>query len=134
MNRKKLISAVQEICLAKGYAFCVLDSAQLPVHTPPMPAAVLIHPTFRSIEGRNHGRITYRVTLYLFEQGARLQPSETCEKVVALESVMLDIFSQLSENESVAVVDNLQMEQMQNVKLGRKEVALTATADVEVIF
>ena len=134
MNRRKLISAVQGICNAKGYEFRVLDSSALSAQSPSMPAAVLIEPKFQSIEGRKHGKITYRTTLYLFESGARSMPEEVSEKIAQMERQMLDIFMQLSESEYVAVVDNLQMEPALHSRLGRAEIGLKAVADVVVIF
>ena len=134
MNRKRLISAVQEICSSMGYEFRVLDSAALSSMSSAMPAAVLIQPKFHSIEGRNHGRIVYRVILNLFDHGSRLSSEQLCERVAEMESDMLDIFSQLSENKDVALVDNLQMEQSMHSQLGRGALCLKATAEVEVIF
>ncbi|MBR5886302.1 MAG: hypothetical protein IKY93_06580 [Alistipes sp.] len=134
MNRRKLISAVQGICNAKGYEFRVLDSSALSAQSPSMPAAVLIEPKFQKIEGRKHGKITYRIVLYLFENGARLAPETVSEKIVQMENNMLEMFMQLSESEPIAVVDNLQMEHALQSKLGRAEIALKATADVVVIF
>ena len=134
MNRRKLISAVQGICNAKGYEFRVLDSSALSAQSPSMPAAVLIEPKFQKIEGRKHGKITYRIVLYLFENGARLAPETVSEKIVQMENNMLEMFMQLSESEPIAVVDNLQMEHALQSKLGRAEIALKSTADVVVIF
>lgn len=134
MNRRKLISAVQGICNAKGYEFRVLDSSALSAQSPSMPAAVLIEPKFQKIEGRKHGKITYRIVLYLFENGARLAPETVSEKIVQMENNMLEMFMQLSESEPIAVVDNLQMEPALHSRLGRAEIGLKAVADVVVIF
>lgn len=134
MNRKKIISAVQGICGSMGYEFRVSDSSALSAKSMAMPAAVLIEPKFHSIEGRNHGRITYRTTLYLFDSGFRLSAEERSNLLAQMENDMLDIFSQLSENKSVAVVDNLQLDHSMHSVLGRGELGLKATAEVEIIF
>ena len=134
MNRKKLISAVQAICGSMGYEFRTLDSSALSASCQPMPAAVLIQPKFYAMEGLKHGRITYRTTLYLFKQGSRLSPVEQSEMLAQMESDMLEIFSRLSEDKSVALVDKLQMEHSVHSVLGRGEVSLKATAEVEIIF
>lgn len=134
MNRKKLISAVQAICSSMGYEFRVLDSAALSTGCQQMPAAALIQPKFYFIEGRNHGRIAYQITLYLFDRGSRLSAEELNEKIAQMEDDMLEIFFQLSENKSVALVDKLQMEHALHLALGRGEIGLKATAEVEIIF
>jgi hypothetical protein len=51
-----------------------------------------------------------------------------------MESIMLDIFTQLSENENVALVDKLQMDAVTSRLLARAEIGLKATAEVVVIF
>ena len=134
MNRKKLISAVQAICGSMGYEFRALDSSALSSGCQQMPAAVLIQPKFQSIEGRNHGRITYQTTLYLFKSGSRLSPAEQTELLAQMEEEMWEIFSKLSENKSVALVDKLQMEHSMHSMLGRGEIGLKANAEVEIIF
>ena len=134
MNRKNFVSAVQGICGSMGYEFRVTDSSALSAKSMAMPAAVLIEPKFHSIEGRNHGRITYRVTLYLFSRGSRLSEEERGNLLAQMESDMLEIFLQLSENKDVAVVENLQMDHSLHSVLGRGELGLKATAEVEVIF
>lgn len=134
MTRKNLISAVQQICSDCGYNFRTLDKDHLPAQTPQLPAAVLIPPNFRSISGRNHGRITYAVTLYLFRSGAHLTPEQQAELMEQLESEALEIFSQLSVVESVATVDNLTLSPQIHSRIGRAEVSLKADAEVEIIF
>ena len=134
MNRRKLVSAVQAICGSMGYEFRALDSSALSASCQSMPAAVLIQPKFQSIEGRNHGRITYRTTLYLLKPGSRLSSAEQSDVLAQMEEDMLDIFSKLSENKSVALVDKLQMEYSIHSVLGRGEIGLKANAEVEIIF
>ena len=134
MNRKKLISAVQQICSNYGYSFRVVDAQSLSAQSPALPAAVLVAPEFQKIEGRSRGRITYKVVLHLFEKGARLSPEEQLEQLSQMENDMLDMFLQLSENESVAMVANLQIDSASHIKLGRAELSATATADVVIIF
>lgn len=134
MNRKRLILAVQEICGSMGYEFRVLDSSALSTGCAAMPAAVLIQPQFHAITGRNHGRISYKATLYLFNRGSRLSSEQRGELLAQMESDMLEIFSQLSENKYVAVVDKLQMEHSLHTALGKGEIGLKATAEVEIIF
>ena len=134
MNRRKLVSAVQAICGSMGYEFRALDSSALSASCQSMPAAVLIQPKFQSSEGRNHGRITYRTTLYLLKPGSRLSSAEQSDVLAQMEEDMLDIFSKLSENKSVALVDKLQMEHSIHSVLGRGEIGLKANAEVEIIF
>lgn len=134
MNRKKIISAVQQICDERELAFRVVDRDSLSAHTPALPAAVLVTPEFERIEGRSRGRITYKVEMYLFEKGMHNSPEQQAEQLAQMESIMLDIFTQLSENENVALVDKLQMDAVTSRLLARAEIGLKATAEVVVIF
>ena len=59
---------------------------------------------------------------------------QQAEQLAQMESVMLDIFTQLSENENVALVDKLQMDAVTSRLLARAEIGLKATAEVVVIF
>ena len=134
MNRKKLISAVQQICSNYGYSFRVVDAQSLSAQSPALPAAVLETPEFQKMEGRSRGRITYKVVLHLFEKGAKLSPEKQAEQLSQMESDMLGIFMQLSENEDVALVEDLQIDSAAHLKLGRAELSMTATAEVVIIF
>ena len=134
MNRKKLISAVQSICQSKGYSFRALDAEAMPAQSPALPAAVMLHPKFESMTGRNHGRITYKMTLYLFERIDKLSPEQRVESIVQMEENMLDIFTQLSDSKDVAQVDSLSIEHTVHSAIGRGECGVKAVAQVEIIF
>lgn len=134
MNRKKLISAVEQSCAERGYSFSVLDSQALSAQTPSLPAAVLENPTFLSIVGRSHGRITYKVRLSLFKRAAKLSAAQLSDLLSGLEGELLDIFTALSTTSDIAVVEKLTIEPVTRAAIGRGEVGVRAQAEVEIIF
>lgn len=134
MNRLKLISAVQQSAMLYGYNFRTLASDALAAQSPQMPAALLCEPKFQSIVGRNHGRITYQITLHLLNSGKRLSPEQRSQGLSTLQQHALQIFTTLSEHSEVAVVRELVITPTANTIVGRGEVGVEATALVETIF
>ena len=134
MNRKRLISAVQEICSSKGYEFRVLDSAALSSMSSAMPAAVLIQPKFHSIEGHNHGHITYKVKLSLLREGRKLSPEERASAVAFMEQSLLDIVEALSDTPLVAAVEELTISACSPRSTPHGAIGACATAQIVTIF
>ena len=134
MNRLKLISAVQQSAMLYGYNFRTLASDALAAQSPQMPAALLCEPKFHSIVGRNHGRITYQITLHLLSCGKGLNPEQRSERLSTLQQHVLQIFSHMSESSDVAIVRELVILPTANTIVGRGEIGVEATALVETIF
>lgn len=76
MNITYLTTAVQRAAQQLGYTFMTGDRSSLPVRVATLPGAYMLPPEFRSIEGRNGGKITYRLTLCLMAKGWNAPPEE----------------------------------------------------------
>ncbi|MBQ9137082.1 MAG: hypothetical protein IJX65_00410 [Alistipes sp.] len=134
MNRKTLISAVEQSCALSGYNFATLTAESIAAHPPHFPVALLAEPKFQSITGRHHGRITYALTLHLLVQGAYLPPEQRREALSTLQSHALEIFSNLSTHPQVALVQELTINPTAHTLLNKGELGITCQAEVEVIF
>ena len=107
MNRTLLCSAIEGLVSKCGYNFQLSDKAYYPTTVCRYPAAFMLQPKFLSLEGRKHGRITYSVLLTLAQNGAKMSPSERNSTLSTMEEQAMNIFVELSQNEKVAVVENL---------------------------
>lgn len=107
MNRAFLCSAIEGLVSQRGYHFQLSDEARYPTTVCRYPAAFMAQPEFESIEGRQRGRITYKVALKLARQGAKLASSERNSLLNTMEEELLELFVELSRSERIAVVDKL---------------------------
>lgn len=107
MNRTLLCSAIEGLVSKCGYNFQLSDKAYYPTTVCRYPAAFMSQPEFSSLEGRKHGRITYKVSLTLAKQGAKQSPEERNSSLSTMEEQAMNIFVELSQNEHVAVVEEL---------------------------
>ncbi|MBE6212860.1 MAG: hypothetical protein E7129_06975 [Rikenellaceae bacterium] len=107
MNRTLLCSAIEGLVSKCGYNFQLSDKAYYPTTVCRYPAAFMSQPEFSSLEGRKHGRITYNVSLTLAKQGAKQSPEERNSSLSTMEEQAMNIFVELSQNEHVAVVEEL---------------------------
>lgn len=134
MNRAILSSAIEGVVSSYGYEFNLNDSACYPTTVCRYPAAFMSQPEFSSIEGRKHGRITYTITLHLAQQGAKLSPAERNNLLDEMEQQMLDIFTELSCKECVAVVEGLQINPTSPTIDNHGALAIVGKAKVVTIF
>lgn len=134
MNRAILSSAIEGVVSSYGYEFNLNDSACYPTTVCRYPAAFMSQPEFSSIEGRKHGRITYTITLHLAQQGAKLSPAERNNLLDEMEQQMLDIFTELSRKECVAVVEGLQISSTSPTIDNHGALAIVGKAKVVTIF
>lgn len=81
MNINYLTTAVRRLAQERDYTFMTGDKDYLPARVGALPAAYLLPPEFRSIEGRNGGRITYRLTLCLMVKGGSMSPERRVEQL-----------------------------------------------------
>lgn len=133
MNRALLCGTVEGLASGYGYSFTLHDKSYYPTTITRYPAAFMSQPEFSSIEGRKNGRITYKVTLTLAHQAAKLTPAERNELFAQMESHLTEIFVGLSQSEFVAVVDELTIEPLNGID-SHGALAMEAEAYVETIF
>ena len=134
MNLSLLVDALRDIVAAKGYEFHSASPEHISSLVRSYPAALLPQPEFREMEGRNHGKITYRLTLYLMVAGVKIRPDDVTGTVDALENDALEIFSELSSDQYVAAVLDLTMTPMQRPMTSHGDVSLAVGADVVCVF
>ncbi len=134
MNRKKLLQAFERIATADGYTFHSTDERHLSQLIDTYPAMWLAPPTFSSMEGRKHGKITYSVTLHALDAGAKLHPEERENVWAELEKDVVGLFSTLSQEDFVVAVEDLKIRHTSHTLTAHGEVAATATADVITFF
>jgi hypothetical protein len=134
MNRTLLRSAMEGLVSRCGYHFQVNDEACYPTTVCRYPAAFMSQPKFVRMEGRNHGRITYNITLRFARQGAKLAPQERNSALEEMEQQMMEMFGKLSEREFVVAVEDLQIRHSSMTLTPHGEVATTATAKVITFF
>lgn len=134
MNRAILSSAIEDLVSGFGYEFNQDDSTRYPTTICRYPAAFMSQPEFSSIEGRKHGRITYSISLHLAQQGAKLSPIERNDLLTEMEQQMLNIFTELSREEYVAVVEGLQISTTSPAIDNHGALAIIGKAKVVTIF
>ena len=133
MNRTLLCSAIEGLVSKCGYNFQLSDEAYYPTTICRYPAAFMSQPKFMSLEGRKHGRITYSVTLTLAKNGAKMSPEERNAALSTMEEQAMNIFVDLSQNEHVAVVENLTIAARGEVD-AHGAISIKAQAQVVTIF
>ena len=133
MNRALLCSAIEGLVSKCGYNFQLSDEAHYPTTVCRYPAAFMSHPKFKSLEGRKHGRITYSISLTLAKNGAKMSPSERNTTLATMEKQAINIFVELSQNEKVALIENLTIIAHSEVD-SHGAISIEAEAEVETIF
>lgn len=133
MNITYLTTAVQRAAQKLGYRFMAGERDYLPARVATLPAAYLLPPEFRSMEGRNGGKITYRLTLCLMAKSWNTPPEERVVQLERLENNALEIFTALSNEGRVLAVEELSFALTPKSLTTRGDIALTATANVLVV-
>ena len=134
MNRTHLIQAFEQIATAEGYHFHTMEDRYIPQIVGKYPALWLSPPTFHSIEGRTHGKITYAVQAHAMQAAAKVPPAEHAQLHAQMEQQMMEIFGKLSQREFVVAVEDLQIRHSSMTLSSHGEVATTATAKVITFF
>lgn len=134
MNRTYLINAIEGIATSEGYSFYSDSDERMSQQIKTYPAAWLQPPKFLTMEGRNHGKVTYSVTLHAMEAGARLTPAQRQQTWSRLEEELVEMFSKLSDTERVVAVEQLMINHTSHTLTTHGEVAATATAEVVTFF
>lgn len=134
MNRTYLLNAVEGIASENGYRFHSADDRYMSQHIDAYPAMWLSPPEFASMEGRNHGKITYSVALHALDRGVELSPVERNGVWARLEHDLVELFTELSQHSPVVAVENLRIRAADSTLTTHGEVSATATADVITFF
>lgn len=95
-----------------------------------LPAAWLCTPRLIEVEGRKRGRATYSVELHLLESGAKLTLNERETKLDEMETLIIELFTQLSDSENIISVENLKLQPSLFRLSNRGEISITATCEV----
>lgn len=134
MNRAILCSAIEGLVSECGYDFQLNDKACYPTTVCRYPAAFMSQPEFLRMEGRKHGRITYKVALRLAQQAAKLPPEERNALIAEMEEQMMEIFVNLSHKEKIAVIEDLTITPYAEAIDAHGATAIEAKAHVVTIF
>lgn len=134
MNRAYLCSAIEGLSSQYGYHFQLNGESHYPTTVCRYPAAFMSQPEFVSLEGRKHGRITYKVSLRLARRGAKLAAAERNRIIAEMEEQLMEMFIDLSNDERVAVVEELTIAPCSELIDSHGAVAVEAKANVITIF
>lgn len=134
MNRAILCSAIEGVVSTYGYDFTLNDDAYYPAAVCRYPAAYMSQPEFVSLEGRKHGRITYKVSLHFARLGAKLSPKERSGLLAEMEEQITGLFVDLSRHQRIAIVRDLTIKPLAGAIDLHGAVAMVAEAYVETIF
>lgn len=134
MNRDYLLQAVEGIATTNGYSFFSDSDERMSQQINTYPALWLSPPQFTAMEGRNHGKVTYSVTMHALKDGAKLSPAERRKAWLELECDLVEMLAQLSEQERILCVERLKVKHSSSTLTSHGEVAATATADVITFF
>lgn len=134
MTIAHLTQAIETLVREKGYKFCSAAADYRPSQIAALPAAFLLPPEFRAIEGRKSGKITYRISLDLLAKGARLAPAERTKVLDKLESDIFAIFGRLSAEQRVVAVEEMTVSPVSKPLTSLGDVAMRAVAEVVTCF
>lgn len=134
MNRAFLCSAIEGLVSKCGYNFQLNNEACYPTTICRYPAAFMSQPEFESLEGRQHGRITYKVSLRLAKQGAKLSATERNALLDEMEREAMELFVALSREKIVAVVEELTISPPRETADIHGAVVIEAKALITTIF
>lgn len=134
MNHTNLTDAIGQLAADAGYEFHTADERYMPQTITSYPVMWLAPPQFDSMEGLRHGRMTYAVTLYAMEAGAKVSPEERAAAYARLEEDIVELFTALSKADVVVAVEKLTVRPQTRTLTNHGEAAVTATADVITFF
>lgn len=134
MNRKHLSDLFREAADMRGCTFVEAPESAVPGMIRSYPALWLTPPVLKSKEGRSHGRAVYTVRLHLLDGGLRLPPAERAARHDAAERELVEIFTELSRDGRVALVDRLSIRVAEFSLAPHGEISATADAEIETIY
>lgn len=134
MNSKKIVEAVSRICDRLGYGFGTGSPRRALCDKCSERSVWLLPPTLSMVEGRRHGRATYSMTLYVTHRRLRTAADESVTLADGMHDEVIDMFTALSEESFVALVDSLKIESKSAGLRPDGGIDLAVTAKVETIF
>ena len=132
MNIASLERALRNIVTDAGYDFATGNDDLIAQLLPDFPSAWLTTPKMLSIDGQHSGRITYELTLRLFD--ADTAPHKRPHRLIKMQCRLLDILTALSEHPDVVAVENITVTPAANTFTLRGELSQTAKARVTLWF
>ena len=133
MNRAQLECALRDLSQSHGYSFELMPAHRM-TEVSNFPVVVLEPLTVARIDGREQGRISYKVTLHILSLAAKLSARERSEIQEKMESDLLDIFVQLSDSERVIAVEELSLTPREFAFTTHGEISQTAQTNVVTFF
>ena len=134
MNRKNLVESIRRIATAQGYNFTSTATSHHAAAASSSPAMWLNPPQFVKMQGRNHGKMTYEVTLHALTNGAKTPPSEYDTHWTKLEGDLIRLFTSLSHEPQVIEIENLKIRNTSHTLASHGTIEATATAEVVTFF
>lgn len=134
MNRVSLSNAMQALATERGYDFHAISAEYMPAIVSQKPTLIMLHPEFKSIQGRQHGKVTYSLTLHLMQNGAKASPNERIHLIDHLEDEILEMLSDLSNHDSITTIEQVSISPSALKLTVAGEVAVTATCEVTCLF
>ncbi|MEG2365619.1 MAG: hypothetical protein RSB29_02570 [Alistipes sp.] len=134
MNRTHLERAVETLAAKRGYTFCAVPDDALPHAVSGYPAAALAPLALHAIEGRQHGRATYDLTLRLLCLGAKSSPTDRRTALATLEENLLSLLVELTDDPKVVAVEELKIRPTTLTFTPHGELSQTATARIITYF
>ncbi len=134
MNSKKITESLSRICGSLGYRFDTGTAHKALCNNGGYATVWMLPPTLRMVDGRHHGRATYSLTLHVTRRQLRPDNVMTTTLLDRMQSDALAMFTELSEEPFVALVDQLKIE---TKGMGLRPDAganIVVTANVETIF
>lgn len=134
MNLSYLTRSFDRAAQSAGYEFASATKEYLPTQIASFPAVFLLTPSCCSVEGRNSGKLTYRITLHLMSKGAKRAPANRDTLLDRLETDALTIFASIAACHRILAVENLTLTPAALPLTARGDVSMTVTADVVTEF
>ena len=135
MERHELNTIIEHECTENGFNFRVVESQHLATQSPALPVALLYQPEFISQQGRITGRRTYAIKLLLLiSSSIAPTPEDRAEYIGQLETSALQMLTNISFDERVALIKDIHIEATDSRHLGRREFGIEIKAKVVTLF
>lgn len=134
MNSKKITEALSRICGSLDYRFDTGTARRALSDRSSYATVWMLPPALRMVDGRHHGRATYSLTLHISRRQLRPDSVMTTTLLDRMQSDVLTMFTHLSEEPFVALVDQLKIETKDMGLRPDPGANIVVTANVETIF
>lgn len=134
MDRYQLNTIIERLCKMQGLNFRVVERQAVAAQTPALPAIVMQQPEFIGQQGRTSGRVTYAIKLLLVDKAIGMTHKERAEMISTAEQSLLQLLTDLSMDNQVALIKDIRIEAVDSGRLARHECGVEATAKVVTLF